>query len=245
MKPIYVDAVNFAKVCLHRQLQSRHNTTLYRTILIIHITAGFLSLTAALVATLSKTLDLAHRWHVYSGRVFFYGMAVIFSTAVPMAILQPNTFLLLIAALSFYFALAGWRYATNRRGIPRPIDWGSAIVMIVAAVLMISFGAWLLGRRDMNGITMVVLGAVGAGLSVADLRTLRSGGTRGAERIARHLTMMLAGAIATVTAFLVTNVSVEPRFIVWLAPTVVIAPIIGVWSRRIRSGTRLKGISAT
>lgn len=211
-------------------------------LLTVHILAGFTALTAAAVATLSKTLDVAHRWHVYSGMAFFWGMVVVFVTALPLAVIRPNTFLFLIAILSFYFALAGWRYATNRRGRPRPVDWVSASVMAVVAGVMIGFGVFLLSRRDTNGITMLVLGGIGAALSLADLRTLRQGGATGRERITRHLTMMLAGAIATLTAFLVTNVSVQPAFIVWLAPTVVITPIIVVWNRRIRAGKRPRGM---
>jgi hypothetical protein len=57
----------------------------YQILLIVHILAGFAALTAAAVATLTKTLDVAHRWHVYSGTVFFWGMVVIFLTALPLA----------------------------------------------------------------------------------------------------------------------------------------------------------------
>ena len=213
-----------------------------KILLIVHIVAGFAALTAAVVATLTKTLDLAHKWHVYSGTVFFWGMLVVFLTALPLAVIRPNTFLFLIAFLSFYFALAGWRFATNRRGTPRPVDWISASVMTFAALVMIMFGVFMLSRSNMNGITMLALGGIGAGLSMADLRTLRGGGAKGPERIAQHLTMMLAGAIATITAFVVTNVRVQPAFIVWLAPTVVITPIIIVWSRRIRAGRRPRGM---
>jgi hypothetical protein len=214
----------------------------YQILLIVHILAGFAALTAAAVATLTKTLDVAHRWHVYSGTVFFWGMVVIFLTALPLALIRPNTFLFLIAILSFYFALAGWRYATHRRGSPRPLDWGSASVMALAAGIMIMFGMFLLSRRNTNGITMLILGGIGAALSIADIRTLHQGGAKGPERIAQHLTMMLAGTIATITAFVVTNVPVQPAFIVWLAPTVVITPIIIVWNRRIRAGKRPRGM---
>ena len=213
-----------------------------KILLIVHIIAGFAALTAAVVATLTKTLDLAHKWHVYSGTVFFWAMLVVFLTALPLAVIRPNTFLFLIAFLSFYFALAGWRYATNRRGVARPVDWISASVMAIAALGMIMFGVFMLSRSNINGITMVALGGIGAGLTIVDLRTLRRGGAKGPERIAQHLTMMLAGAIATITAFVVTNVRVQPAFIVWLAPTVVITPIIIVWSRRIRAGKKLRGM---
>jgi hypothetical protein len=213
-----------------------------RILLIVHILAGFAALTAAAVATLTKTLDVAHRWHVYSGTVFFWGMVVIFLTAIPLALIRPNPFLFLIAILSFYFVLAGWRYATYRRGRARPLDWGSASVMALAAGIMMIFGVFLLSRRNTNGITMIILGGIGGALSIADLRTLHQGGAKGPERIARHLTMMLAGTIATVTAFVVTNVTVQPAFIVWLAPAVVITPIIIVWNRRIRAGKRVRGM---
>ena len=43
-------------------------------LLIVHITAGFLALVGALVAVLTKTFNLDHKWHIYSGRVFFGGM---------------------------------------------------------------------------------------------------------------------------------------------------------------------------
>jgi hypothetical protein len=208
----------------------------------VHIFAGFTALTAAAVATLTKTLDVAHRWHVYSGTVFFWGMVVIFLTAIPLALLRSNTFLFLIAILSFYFALAGWRYATYRRGSPRLLDWGSAGIMALAAGVMMIFGVFLLSQRNMNGITMIIFGGIGAALSIADLRILQQGGAKGPARIAQHLTMMLAGTIATITAFVVTNVPVQPAFIGWLTPTVVITPIIVVWNRRIRGGKRPRGM---
>ena len=213
-----------------------------RILLIVHIIAGFTALAAAAVATISKSLDIAHRWHVYSGIVFFWGMVGVFLTAIPLAIMGRNIFLLLIAILSFYFALAGWRYGTHRRGSPRPLDWVSAGVMVLVAGIMIIFGVFLLSRGNTNGVTMIVFGAIGATLSFADLRNLRHGGARGVERIAQHLTMMLAATIATLTAFLVTNLTLQPAFIVWLAPTLVITPIIVVWNRRIRAGKRVRGM---
>src|SRR5262249_4693361 len=137
-------------------------------------------------------------------------MVVIFLTAIPLALIRLNLFLFLIAILSFYFALAGWRYATYRRGRPRPLDWGSASIMALAAGMMVLFGVFLLSRRNTNGITMIVLGGIGAALSIGDLRTLQQGGAKGPERIAQHLPTMLAGTTATITAFVVTNFTVQP-----------------------------------
>ncbi len=215
---------------------------LYSTLLIIHIIAGMAALTAAFAATAAKTLNVSHKWHVYAGTVYFWGMVVIFFTAIPMTIIKPNPFLFLIAIFSFYLALSGWRLAKNRRGTPRPIDWATARVMAVTSAAMILFGVSLLIRGDSDGVTIIVFGGIGAALSFSDLRTLRAGGVKGKTRVANHLTMMLAGTIATTTAFIVTNFTFEPAFLLWLAPTVVISPIIAWWSRRIAIGRKPKGM---
>jgi hypothetical protein len=34
----------------------------------------------------------------------------------------------------------------------------------------------------------------------------------------------------------VVNVRIEPAFVVWLAPTVVLAPVIAYWTARVRGG---------
>ena len=43
---------------------------------------------------------------------------------------------------------------------------------------------------------------------------------------------MLAVTIAVITAPLVTNVYIEPVFILWILPTIVITPIIFWWNSR-------------
>lgn len=105
----------------------------YQAILIVHIAAGFASLSTAAVAIASKSLNLSHRVHVRSGRVYSWGMATIFVTAVLMAMIRPNGFLLLIAIFSFYMAMSGWRLAKNRKGTPESFDWAVAITIPAAA----------------------------------------------------------------------------------------------------------------
>ena len=43
---------------------------------------------------------------------------------------------------------------------------------------------------------------------------------------------MLAGTIAVITAFLVTNFRTEPEWILWVLPTILITPIIICWNAR-------------
>ena len=208
---------------------------MYEILLPVHIFAGFCSLLSACIAILTSK---GQPWHVYSGRIFFGGMLVIFMTAIPMTLLRPNVFLFLVAIFSFYQALTGWRAARNRSGRPAPIDWTAAGIMTLAGVGMIVFGTSLLLSGNTMGIVMLVFGSLGGSSGVYDLRQLRHEPLTGKKRIAAHLSRMLGGTIATVTAFVVTNFQFSPAFVLWLAPSIVIVPLIIYWNRVTLSPTK-------
>ena len=94
---------------------------------------------------------------------------------------------------------------------------------------------------------MLVFGAIAAALSSVDGRYywgLSRGNARtGAKRIQRHLTNMLAGTIATVTAVLVVNVQMDPVWLPWISPTLIITPLIVWWNLRVKSGSARPGRS--
>ena len=74
-------------------------------------------------------------------------------------------------------------------------------------------------------------------MSATDLRHHRASPPPAPQRIARHLTNMLAGTIATVTAVVVVNVETDPPWLAWIIPTLVITPLIAWWNRRVLRGT--------
>ncbi|MEM7343209.1 MAG: hypothetical protein AAF485_03120 [Chloroflexota bacterium] len=216
--------------------------SLFNILLTIHIIAGFTALIASFFATLSKSLNVAHKWHIYTGLAYFWGMVIIFLTAIPMSILNPNLFLFLIAIFSFYLAFTGWRFAKNRQGTPNLADWVATGLMLLAGVGMVLWGTYIILTVTFDGIILVVFGAIGTGMGVTDWRLFQAGGVKGKERIVAHLNKMLGGTIATLTAFIVTNFSFDPQFVLWLAPTVIVSPIIAWWSRRLMAGKRTKGM---
>ena len=208
---------------------------MYALLLTIHIAAGFTALTAAAVAVLTPK---GERAHVYAGRVFVLGMALVFLTALPMTVMKPNLFLLLVAIFSFYLALSGWLRARNRRGVPRAAEWIAAGAMVLAAFAMCARGVVVLRAGDSMGTVLLVFGGIGGLLVARDLQSLRAHRYTGTTRIVAHLTRMLAGTIAAVTAFTVVNVRLEPQFVVWLAPTVVLTPVIVYWNVRMQRAAR-------
>ena len=203
---------------------------LHTILLSCHIAAGSIGLLAAAVALVTGK---GKTWHIRSGRVYAIAMGLVFVTAVPLSVMGANIFLLLIAFFSFYLVFAGWRFARNRRGIPHAVDWAATAIMLTTGMGMGVYAGMLAGAGEAQWVTMTVFAAIAVALGVADGMYHRLRRATGGRRVARHLTNMLAGTIATVTAVLVVNVQTNPAWVAWLLPTVVMAPLIVWWNIRV------------
>lgn len=196
----------------------------------MHIGAGIFALVASLLAVLSTK---GKKLHIQSGRIYFWAMLGIFVTAVPMALISGNQFLFITAVFSFYLAFAGIRFARNRSGIPAMIDWVAVTLMLLSGV-----GMWLLAvlyfmDDNPNFIIPVVFGTLALALGFRDYRSHKNETAKGAQRIASHLSNMLGGTIAVITAVLVVNINSQPGWLLWILPTLVITPLIIGWSTRV------------
>ncbi len=217
-----------------------------RFVLLLHVAAGSVALvTAALSIVTAKGQPL----HRKVGTVYVFAMVVVSLTAWIVAVARPNPFLFLIASFSGALTLIGWRIATHRTGAVDRIDRGAAAFATVTGILMILYGAWMVLGGAQIGIALAVFGVISVQSGVQSLGDLASGGLRGRVRIARHLQRMLGATIATTTAVLVQQVAPrlesigapEPLLVLaWLAPTIILTPLIVVQSRRTLTGT-LKG----
>ena len=198
-------------------------------LLAIHILAGTIAL---LCAALAVSSEKGKKFHVLSGRTYFWCMVGIFLTAIPMSIINSNTFLFLIAIFSFYLAFAGMRFAKNRKGIATTIDWIAVSLMILSGLGMWALAITYFISDNSQYTTLLVFGFIALALGYGDYRSHKNKAATGKERIAKHLTNMMAGTIAVITAVLVVNVNIEPIWIWWLLPTVVITPIISYWNKK-------------
>ena len=196
-------------------------------LLSIHILAGTIAL---LCAALAVSSEKGKKFHVLSGRTYFWCMVGIFLTAIPMSIIKNNVFLFLIAIFSFYLAFAGKRFATNRKGIATPADWIAIGLMVLSGLGMLALAIFFFTNNNSQYITLFVFGFIALALGYGDYKSYKIKAVTGKERIARHLTNMMAGTISVTTAVLVVNVSIEPVWIWWLLPTVMITPIIFYWN---------------
>ena len=193
----------------------------------IHILAGTIALLSAIMAVLSEK---GKKLHVLSGRTYFWCMVTIFLTAIPMSIITSNIFLFLIAFFSFYLAFAGIRFARNRKGIAATSDWIAVGLMILSGVGMWTLAAILFMNNNSMYIPLLVFGGFAIVLGYGDFKSHKNKTAIGKERIGKHLQNMIGGTIAVITAVLVVNVTVEPVWVWWVLPTVLIVPVI-FWYR--------------
>lgn len=192
--------------------------------LFLHILAGCSALAAAGVAVGSTKGGRLHR---RSGNI--YTLAMLFSglTALLLAVVDPNPFLVAVGIFSLYLVFTGWRAATIRDGQPRSLDHAGGAVMALAGLGMLGWGAQgLLVGNSAQPTILLAFGSIGLTMALADWRDWSRGPVAGKARMARHLGRMLGGSIATITAAGVVNQGFLPDLVVWLGPTALITPVI-------------------
>ena len=199
-------------------------------LLSIHILAGITSL---LCAALAVSSTKGKKLHVLSGRTYFWGMVTIFLTAIPMSVISNNIFLFLIAVFSFYLAFAGMRFARNRKGFATILDWLAVYLMIFSGIGMWILAAIYFLNSNPQYIVLLVFGFLAITLGYADFRSYKNNSAIEKKRISRHLTNMMGGTIAVITAVLVVNPPFEPEWVWWVLPTVLLTPVIFWWNFKI------------
>lgn len=203
-------------------------------ILTMHIAAGLLALAMAGVAIATPK---GKTWHRRSGSVYVGAMFVVSLSTLWLVAVRPNAFLLAVGIFSFFLVFTGWRAARVRSGRPQLPDHVVGALMAIAGLAMLF--------KAVHGFTttggsqpwvLAVFGSIGLSLVVMDWRDWRRGPVIGKERIAKHLSRLLAGTIATVTAALVVNATWLPDLVTWLGPTALLTPVIFWWNARVLNG---------
>ena len=202
-----------------------------RPLLYLHILAGFISLAIAYILLFIKKCNKRHK---KLGMIYVYGMTTIFVTAIPLSLLgEFNPFLFVIAIFSFYLAFSGYRQGRDRNGAREQIDKVLGVFITATSILFYSMAVSLYLIEDSMWITSVVFGSIALGMGINDFRRMKIDERPDFyDRTNLHLNLMLAGTIATTTAFIVTLNPFSIDWLNWVAPTIVGTPIIIYFSRR-------------
>jgi uncharacterized membrane protein len=201
--------------------------TWFPVVRIVHILCGMVALFVAPVAMIAAKGGPAHiRW----GKVYFWMMAVVASTAMVMAIYRPIIFLALIAIFSFYFSFRGYRQVVRKRQGPQAIDWFAALTALLGSMGLLALGIHPLATvalpAPVVSIAFGLLGILVAGMDLKDF--LRPPQDRNAWWYG-HMGGMLGSYIATVSAFSAVNFHFLPTAVRWLWPSIIGVPGIFIW----------------
>jgi uncharacterized membrane protein len=203
--------------------------TLYWT----HIAFGFAAFFVAPIALVSAKGGRTHRrW----GRVYYWSMAVVASTAMLLSLYRPNYFLAFVSVFSFYLAFRGYRALKRKpsREEPNPtkVDYIGMGLAFIASIALVVLGlvkpapVWV-----RLGPVAVVFGAVGLLFTLVDLYTFVFPPKDRFEWWYSHMAGMIASYLAAVSAFSVNNFLFLPLFVRWVWPTAIGIPVIILWIR--------------
>jgi uncharacterized membrane protein len=210
-----------------------------RMILALHIAGGSAALISMFVPMLTRKGGTVHR---RAGWIFVAGMSITSITALVLAGARMATasnpasqrfamFLFYIAILTAAGVSTGIRVLRVRRAgrghMPSWWDVGMSSLLVATALGMLIFAlvtkVWLFAVFSLVGLVS------GAGQLAYWLRAP-------AHRMQwwfEHMGGMLGSSIAATTAFLVVNAdglgAARDSIVVWLAPTIVGAPVIAAW----------------
>ena len=214
-----------------------------REFLVVHVAAGFTSFILAPVALATAKGGKQHkRW----GIVYFWAMAMVAGTALPMSLWRPVFFLSMVSVFSFYLVFSGSRVLKlkdmARSGSAGAIDWMAAGLAFVVCTGLVLVGLF---RRPVFGAlwpVAIVLGLVGMRAAGQDLYTFWKKPREKMFWWYSHLSKFIASYIAAWTAFsTVTLPHVFPNagLVLWLWPVTVGVPAVvltvGYYKRKFAS----------
>jgi hypothetical protein len=209
-----------------------HDPWWVRLFLGTHVAAGSGAFLLAPLALVTAKGGKAHRlW----GKVYFWCMAVVASTALVLAAYRPILFLALVAIFSFYAAFTAYRVlgqkaAWQGQSGVRGLDWVAAILCFAASAALLLSGAVRPDFVQNLRIPALVFGAIGLRISARAMWRFTHPPTEKMFWWYAHLQGMIGSYIAAWTAFCL--VTIGPRvhgaaqLWLWLLPVSVGFPAI-------------------
>ncbi len=200
----------------------------------LHIGCGAIAFVCAPVALVTAKGGKTHRrW----GKIYFWAMAGVASTALILSIVLPILFLALVAVFSFYAAFSAYRILSlkdlNRGGKANWVDWAAAGITFLSSAALAGIGIFRPQLVPGRGIIAVVFGALGMMIAGRSIRTFLNPPLEKQFWWYLHMSGMIGSYIGAVTAFTVVNLGhwFGNAWWVWLGPAMVGVPGIQIWVR--------------
>jgi hypothetical protein len=204
--------------------------TIYKIILVIHITAGSISLLTGLFAIIFRNNVKKHK---PVGKIYFWAMTVIFFSANFMALYKSNVFLFCVSTFTYYACLTAYRSLKLKKlhldQEPTRFDWAIELFFGLMHIGFIVFAILVLNGPNMAlGIISLVFGLLGIRGNYVTIQRFRKKLEYKNYWLLAHIGGMLGSYIGAITAFTVNNGRwiPAPDIVLWLGPTAFLVPLI-------------------
>jgi hypothetical protein len=212
---------------------------------------------ALFIAPAAFATTKSRLWHGRWGRVYIWAMLVIFMTGSVLLMFRFNPFFFVLNVFSLHQVMTGFRVLKLKENgfRARWFDWTLAAAGLpVGLACVVLGGAKLLGvpiiqdflHYDVPRVVLIPGVAIGAYLVFAvcqDIMSFLKPVPDSLWWLRHHISRLIASYIAEVTAFLVSNgqieVPMEYRWIFWMGPALVGAPILILWVMKYRPAARI------
>jgi hypothetical protein len=197
---------------------------------------------ACLAATIALLAAKGGDLHRLAGRVFFWSMLAAVACVVWTSLSANRNLILLLALLSGYLVISGYRVLYLKRLAPRDImgptragalDKGLAQFILIACSAISAWGMMAvplnvaaLGSLGHEPILMIGIGLSGAMLALGDMRRFRRPAADPHSWLTIHLTRMLAGSTAAMIVASLEFLTMIPEHWRWFVPALVGALVI-------------------
>jgi uncharacterized membrane protein len=205
---------------------------LFKILLLLHIFGGGVGLLSGTINIIRKKGDKKHK---LTGKFFLYGMMLSGVSALALSVMHPNYFLFIVGIFTLYMVSTGERYLFLKQLLngqsPIFLDWILAGSMLVFGIAFIVFGIKIYLQQEKFGLVFLVFGYISLRFVYSDWQNYTGKAKHKNYWLLAHLQRMTGAYIASLTAFLVVN-KLLPGIIIWLLPTILLTPLIFIWSRK-------------
>lgn len=219
-----------------------------RPLYAVHILAGSLALLFGFVALYAAKGGTRHR---KSGTLFVYAMLTMAALGAVMAALGGGEGSVIAGVMTCYLVITGLTTVSRPAGWSHRLDVGLMMLALAVGITSVTLGfetlASATGKRDgLPPFPFFMFGIVGLLAGAGDVRMLRSGGIRGASRIARHLWRMSWALWIATSSFFLGQAKVFPKAIripgLLALPVLIVLVTMLYWLWRVRIRKSFRGL---
>jgi hypothetical protein len=193
----------------------------------LHIAAGSIALLAGPIAMANQNGGKTHR---ISGNAYLFSMFFIVLSSIILSVYSGKWFLFMVGIFSLYLVGTGYRalYLKNLHKGQKPylIDWILLYGSGITAIALLIWGGTSLYYQNSFGVVSITFGFVMLRGVRSDFKRFTVPPTEKNHWLFSHISGMIGGYIATITAFTVQNIEMNPSWVPWLAPTAILVPFL-------------------